>query len=66
MQDILQKSQELKEKGNKMFIEKHFEKAIEFYTQAIETLGVDKKECAPYLCNRAKCNIILDRFGAAI
>lgn len=47
-------------------MEKHFEKAIELYTQAIETLGVDKKECAPYLCNRAKCNIILDKFGAAM
>lgn len=49
-----------------MFLEKHFEKAIDFYTQAIDTLGTDKKECAPYLCNRAKCHIILDQFGAAI
>ena len=47
-------------------MEKHFEKAIDLYTQAIDTLGADKKECAPYLCNRAKCNIILDKFGAAM
>ena len=55
-------AEKLKEEGNKLFAEKHFAKATDCYSKAIE---VDPSNPI-YYSNRAFCHIRLEAYGSAI
>ena len=52
----------LKEEGNKYFREKQYDKAINFYTMAIEKDATDPT----FFSNRAQCHLKLENFGSAL
>jgi len=59
----LEKAKKLKEKGNKYFQGKNYEKAIELYSEALELAG-ESPEAAVFYSNRAACysNLVLSSF----
>ena len=58
---ILKKAEELKKKGNEQLKKKDYDKAISFYTQAIEI-----KPTAVFYSNRAQASIKKENFGLAL
>lgn len=58
---MLKKAEELKKKGNDQLKKKDYDKAIDFYTQAIEI-----KPTAVFYSNRAQANIKKENFGLAL
>ena len=56
----------LKESGNKLFLEGHFDLSIDYYTQAIDAIGPSHRKAAVYLCNRSFANIKLENYGCAL
>lgn len=64
--EILKEAENLKEQGNKYFIDNHHEKAVEFYTKAIEKVGAGHKKAAIYFCNRSFSQIKLENFGCGL
>lgn len=58
---VLKKAEELKKKGNDQLKKKDYDKAIVFYTQAIEI-----KPTAVFYSNRAQANIKKENFGLAL
>ena len=65
-QEMLQKSEELKNKGNQFFMAKDYLLAIDYYRQATDVIGLNHKKSAVYLCNRSYCHIKLENFGSAL
>ena len=63
---VLQEAEALKEMGNVCFTEHHFEKSVEFYSQAIEKIGVTHPKAAVYLCNRSFAQIKLENYGCGL
>ncbi len=71
MIDYLVESERLKDEGNGELKNNRFEKAVEFYTKAIETAQaegsrVPKSKLAIYYANRAFAHIKLENYGLAI
>jgi tetratricopeptide (TPR) repeat protein len=60
-QQIDQKAEESKNKGNTFFKQKHYDEAVECYTESLNI-----KESAPVFCNRALCHIHLENYGSAL
>ena len=65
-EQTLDASKSLKDEGNKLFQEGHYEKALEMYTKAIECIGKTHKLAAIYLSNKAQCEILLEQYGIAV
>lgn len=61
MTDLKSKADALKDKGNQELKQNHFEKAVEFYTEAISL-----KPNPIYYSNRAQAQIKLENYGLAI
>ena len=57
-----QKANEIKVKGNEQFFLKNYEKALEFYTEAINVL----RDNTVIYTNRAQCYIMMKRYEEAI
>ncbi|KAJ6227969.1 tetratricopeptide repeat protein [Anaeramoeba flamelloides] len=55
-------SQEAKSKGNKFFVQRDFESAIQEYTLAIELSFEEDQNKAIYFCNRAACHLSLSNW----
>jgi serine/threonine-protein phosphatase 5 len=58
---IDQRAEEAKTKGNAFFKDKHYQDAINLYTESLAL-----KESAPVFCNRALCHIHLENYGSAL
>ena len=56
---------QVKDQGNKFFIEGHYEKAIEQYKKAIEMLKPKHPAAAIYYGNKAQCEILLENYRIA-
>ena len=62
----IKEAEALKEEGNNCLKNNLLEKAIKFYTQAIEKIGAGHKKAAIYFCNRAFAQIKLENFGCGL
>lgn len=65
-EELVKKSLEIKNKGNDEYLKKNFEKAEEFYTEAIKMIGERHLKAAAYYCNRSSCLLHLEKFGSAL
>jgi serine/threonine-protein phosphatase 5 len=63
--DAAEKAEEFKTLGNDEFKKSNYEKAVTYYTQAIEAAG-DSPKAAVYLANRAFTNIKIESYGYAL
>jgi serine/threonine-protein phosphatase 5 len=56
----------LKESGNLRFNEHLFQDSIDFYTKAIDKIGLENTKVSVYLCNRSLAQIKLENYGCAL
>ena len=59
-------AESMKEEGNKLFLAKLYEPAIQAYTNAIEILSTYEKTNHIYFCNRANARFELCQFEQCI
>ncbi len=62
----LDRSMEIKNKGNKFFMENKYQKSIELYTKALQVLGFEHEKSSILFSNRAYAHIRLENYGAAV
>ena len=56
------KAEVFKNTGNKDYSAGHFERAIESYSKAIETIGESSPKSAPYFSNRSMCYMRTEKY----
>jgi serine/threonine-protein phosphatase 5 len=61
-----EQAESLKNQANAFFLEGHMEKAVEYYTKAIELVNASDKAAAVYFSNRAFAQIKLENYGSAL